>query len=76
MEKERERNIGVQEKHQSVGSHVPPTQPETLTAPQACVLTRNGTSGLPVCRMCRTTPNQPSHTGQGWFSFQAFLSEN
>ena len=59
-EKDRERNIEVREKHQSVcHSHAPPTR--DLVATQACALTENWTGDLLLCRM---TPNLLSHTGQ------------
>ena len=38
-EKERERNIHMREKHQSVASHMPPTRDPATT--QACALTGN-----------------------------------
>ena len=53
MEKERDRNMDVREAHQSVAS-----EPAT----QACALTGNQTGDI---SLCRTIPNQLSHTGQG-----------
>ena len=46
--------------HQSAAFHMCPDRTEP--AAQACALTRNQTSDLPLCG---TKPNQPSHTGQG-----------
>ena len=54
------KSINVWEKLRSVASCTPPTGDWTAT--QACALTRNWTCDLPVCK---TTPTQPSHSGQG-----------
>ena len=55
-ERERKKNI-----NQLPFEPKPGTEPKT----QACALTRNRTGNL---LLCRTTPNQLSHTGMGQFS--------
>ena len=59
-EGEKKRNINVQDKHQSVTSHMP--QLGTWPVTQACTLTRNWTGNLSVCR---PELNPLSHTSQG-----------
>ena len=57
MKKERERDIDVWEKHQSVASCTRPDQDQAAT--QACALTGNRTSDLLLCGECPTKCTTP-----------------
>ena len=61
MEKERERNMGVREKHSFIASCSHPKW-GTKPATQACALTGDLSGDL---LLCGTMPNQLSQTGQG-----------
>ena len=61
-----ERNIGVQEKHQSVASHMPPTK-DLAHNPGMC--TDQESNQQPVALWDNAQPTEPCQLGQECFLF-------